>query len=112
MKLNIPHYNKIVKKPMDMRTMGEKLDAGEYPNPDRFKDDFALMIRNCYAFNPSGTPVHDAGVELDKIFKAKWAGLPPLKQQIEYEYEDEEDDESEAEISRACRDPLFEHMCF
>ena len=80
--------------------MREKLEAGEYPNPDRFKDDFNLMIRNCMAFNPSGTPVHDAGLELDNIFRKKWEGLPPLRlHQNEYEDEEEEEDESDAELN-------------
>ena len=83
--------------------MRKKLEAGEYPNPEKFKDDFELMIRNCMAFNPSGTIVHDAGVGLDKIFKMKWAAMPPLRppQQSEDEEEEEEEEEDD-DATRMC----------
>ncbi|KAG8773146.1 hypothetical protein FRC12_002693 [Ceratobasidium sp. 428] len=38
------------------------------------------MIKNCMAFNPPGTAVHIAGLEMDRIFKEKWKNLPPLRQ--------------------------------
>jgi hypothetical protein len=50
-KLDIPTYYKVIKKPMDMSTMRKKLDAGEYPNATKFFEDFKLMIRNCFIFN-------------------------------------------------------------
>lgn len=87
---------------MDLGTMRKKLDNGEYPNAAKFKEDFALMIRNCMAFNPVGTPVHDAGVELQRIFEEKWTHLPPLRQPSEDE-EDEDEDDSESERIRKCQ---------
>ncbi|KAL5535451.1 hypothetical protein ACEPAF_3545 [Sanghuangporus sanghuang] len=98
-KLGIPHYPRIVRKPMDLGTMRKKLENGEYPNAGKFKEDFALVIRNCMSFNPVGTPVHDAGVELQRVFEEKWAHLPPLRQPSEDE-EEEEDEESDSERLR------------
>lgn len=97
-KLNIPHYPRIVKKPMDMSTMKKKLENKEYSSAEKFYDDFMLMIRNCMAFNPVGTPVHIAGVDLQKAFQDKWQNLPPLKPpQPHSEDEDEEEEESDTE---------------
>lgn len=93
--LKIPAYPRIVKKPMDMSLMRRKLEAKEYPTATKFREDFDLMIRNCFAFNPVGNPVHACGVELKKLFDEKWAALPPLK--LVSEDEDEEDDEDEDE---------------
>jgi len=98
-KLEIPSYPKIIKKPMDLATMKKKLDRGEYPNSTKFYDDFKLIIRNCFTFNPEGTLVNQAGVELQKVFDDKWTQLPPIREVSEGEDEDEEEEESEDEQS-------------
>ena len=79
--------------------MRKKLENGEYPNASKFKEDFALMIRNCMAFNPAGTAVHDAGVELQRVFEEKWSHLPPLRtMQSEDEDEDVGDDSDDERL--------------
>lgn len=98
-KLNIPNYPKIVKRPMDMSTMKRKLENKEYVAVEKFHDDFMLMIRNCMAFNPVGTPVHSAGVELQRVFLDKWQNLPPLRPPPLSDDEDE-DDEMDSEEER------------
>ncbi|KAG1777439.1 hypothetical protein EV702DRAFT_1179538 [Suillus placidus] len=99
-KLDIPTYYKVIKKPMDMTTMRKKLEAGEYPNASKFFDDFKLMIRNCFLFNPAGTPVNQAGIELQRLFDEKWKNLPTLRDASEEEEEEYEDEESEEERNR------------
>jgi hypothetical protein len=94
-KLEIPDYPRIIKRPMDMQTMRKKLDNHEYSNAQKFFDDFKLMIRNCFQFNPAGTPVNQAGIELQRVFDEKWRGLPQLHNVSEDEEEDEEEEEEE-----------------
>jgi len=72
--LNIPHYRQIVKHPMDLSTMSQKLKNGEYGKASEFKKDFELMIENCLAFNPHGNPVRDLGIEFRREFEALWNG--------------------------------------
>ncbi|KAJ7071264.1 Bromodomain-containing protein [Mycena amicta] len=98
LKLDIPTYPKIVKKPMDMSTMRTKLDQGEYPNAQKFYEDFKLMIRNCFAFNPAGTLVNQAGIDLQRVFDEKWQNLPPL-----HDISDDDDEEEETEDEDAHR---------
>ncbi|KAF9649088.1 Bromodomain-containing protein [Thelephora ganbajun] len=94
--LGIPSYPKIIKEPMDLSTMRKKLDSHEYPNAQAFFADFKLMIRNCFHFNPPGTPVNMAGIELQRIFDDKWKNLPQSKPQPTYDDDmDAEDDDSE-----------------
>lgn len=101
MKLNIPMYPRVIKRPMDLSTMKKKLDAGEYTSAEKFHDDFKLMIRNCSTFNPEGTPVHQCGMELQRLFNEKWKNLPPLHSQEPSDDEDEEEeDEPEDEQAR------------
>jgi bromodomain-containing factor 1 len=70
--LNIPHYRQIIKKPMDLGTMTQKLKQGQYGKASELKADFDLMIENCIAFNPPGNPVRDLGIQLKREFDHLW----------------------------------------
>jgi Bromodomain len=83
---------------MDLGTMRSKLDSGAYSTAEKFRDDVKLIISNCFLYNPPGTPVHQAGAELKKLFEEKWKGLPPLRAESE---DEEEDDETDSEEERA-----------
>ena len=94
-RMGLPTYPKVVKRPMDLSTMRKKLDSGEYAAAKDFYNDFKLMIKNCHAFNPQGTPVQIAGAELQRLFEDKWKNLPPLHEISESEDgEDSEDEET------------------
>lgn len=83
---------------MDLSTMRKKLDGHEYSNAQAFFTDFKLMIRNCFNFNPPGTPVNMAGIDLQRLFDEKWKNLPRPKPQPAYDDDmDVEDDESDDE---------------
>lgn len=71
--LNIPHYRQIVKTPMDLTTMSQKLKSGQYGTAAEFKKDFELMIKNCLLFNPVGNPVRDLGIQFQRDFESLWA---------------------------------------
>ena len=79
--------------------MRGKLESGAYPTAEKFRDDFKLTISNCFLYNPPGTPVHQAGVELKKLFEEKWKGLPPLRA----ESEDDDEDDSDSDEERRAR---------
>lgn len=70
--LNIPHYRQVVKKPMDLATMAQKLKSGQYGTAKEFRADFEQMVENCLAFNPPGNPVRDLGIEMRRGFEAIW----------------------------------------
>lgn len=71
--LNIPTYHSIIKQPMDLGTMSEKLDNGQYESANAFKADFNLVVKNCFKFNPEGTVANMAGRDLEKVFEKKWS---------------------------------------
>ena len=71
--LNIPDYHKIIKKPMDLGTVGQKLSRGEYENAKEFEADVRLIFSNCYKFNPPDHPVHQAGKSVEGVFDSKMA---------------------------------------
>ncbi|KAG9080461.1 hypothetical protein FRC06_006550 [Ceratobasidium sp. 370] len=55
--------------------MCKKPDEGDYLNVHAFHNDFRLTIKNCMTFNPPGTAIQCASLEMDRILKGKW--LPP-----------------------------------
>lgn len=89
---------------MDLSTIKRKLDNREYSTAERFLDDFKLMIRNCFSFNPAGTPVNQAGIDLQRFFDERWKSLPSLRE-VATDDDDEEDEEEETERDR-------QRMCF
>lgn len=70
--LNIPEYFKVIKRPMDLSTIGSKLKTNQYNSASEFEQDVRLMLSNCFKFNPSGTPVHEFGQKMEKLFDSKW----------------------------------------
>lgn len=81
--LNIPSYFDVIKQPMDLSTIQEKLNQGLYDDVQGVHSDIKLMIRNCHVFNPPGTPVHACGSELDKIWKEKWKVIQSTPDEVE-----------------------------
>ncbi|CAL1696537.1 unnamed protein product [Somion occarium] len=110
-KLDIPSYPKIIKRPMDLSTMRRKLVDGEYSSAEAFRDDFKLMIKNCYTFNPVGTPVNTAGRELERLFDEKWKNLPPLSQEMSEEEEEEEEELEDDQARKWSLVSIIFHEC-
>jgi hypothetical protein len=96
---------------MDLNTIRSKLDSGAYSTAEKFRDDFKLIISNCFLYNPPSTPVHQAGVELKKLFEEKWKGLPPLRAETEDEDEDDTDSDEERTRARMSFTMLMVHSC-
>ncbi|KAL4891959.1 Bromodomain-containing protein [Aspergillus ambiguus] len=71
--LNIPTYHSIIKKPMDLMTMKNKLSTGQYENAKEFETDMRQMFKNCFKFNIPGDPTYVAGQALEQMFNSKWA---------------------------------------
>jgi bromodomain-containing factor 1 len=71
--LNIPSYHKVIKKPMDLQTMANKMSAGEYTNVKEFEKDFDLIIKNCRTFNGEDHIVYDQALKLQNLFRAEMA---------------------------------------
>jgi len=71
--LNIPHYWKIVKHPIALSDIQQKLKSGEYQKAKEFHDDIKLMFDNCYKFNPPTDEVYKLGKAYDDVFQQQWA---------------------------------------
>jgi len=69
--LNIPAYHKIIKKPMDLSTMANKLGSGEYTSAKEFEKDFDLIIKNCRTFNGEDHIVYAQALRLQDLYRAE-----------------------------------------
>ncbi|KAK3898551.1 hypothetical protein C8A05DRAFT_18897 [Staphylotrichum tortipilum] len=69
--LNIPHYHKVIKRPMDLQTMANKLSAGDYTNAKEFEKDFDLIIKNCKTFNGEDHLVYSQALRLQDLYRAE-----------------------------------------
>ncbi|OWZ16650.1 hypothetical protein PHMEG_0009529 [Phytophthora megakarya] len=49
--LNVPTYFDVISHPMDLGTMGAKLNANEYNDPVEYRSDLILMFANAIEFN-------------------------------------------------------------
>lgn len=60
----VPDYTSVVTNPMDLSTMKEKLESGQYPNLNAMEKDFELMIANCLAYNSRDTLFYKAAIKI------------------------------------------------
>lgn len=65
-------YYDVIKNPMDLSTIEERLERGwYYITKDIFIADLKLMVQNCKAYNGKGHYVTDLALTLEKVFMNK-----------------------------------------
>ena len=74
--LNIPDYYKLIKHPMDLGTIDQKLKDQQYTTADEFHADMKLIFKNCYKYNGTDSPVSQLAKQLEKVFDKKWTEKP------------------------------------
>ncbi|KAF6173684.1 hypothetical protein GIB67_000586 [Kingdonia uniflora] len=74
-KLNIPDYFTVIKHPMDLGTVNNKLISGAYSSPLGFLDDVRLTFSNAMTYNPAGNDVHIMAATLGKYFEVRWKSI-------------------------------------
>ncbi|XP_077478934.1 bromodomain-containing protein 3-like [Stigmatopora argus] len=74
--LKLHDYHDIIKYPMDLRTVKEKMNRGEYQDAERFASDVRLIFSNCYKYNPMHHDVVAQARQLQSIFEKRFANIP------------------------------------
>lgn len=67
--LNLPEYPEIIKNPMDLGTIKEKLENDEYSDINEITNDFDLIWENCFTFNKVGSEIYKMAQYCKKLFK-------------------------------------------
>lgn len=73
----IVSYFDVIKNPMDLRTMGAKIEQGQYKNRFEFEADFRLMIDNAKQYNVLKSYVHNEALALEAAFDRRTFICPP-----------------------------------
>ncbi|XP_043481901.1 protein split ends-like isoform X2 [Leptopilina heterotoma] len=64
-----PRYYSVVRRPMDLSKMEEKLENGCYKNLKQFKKDFSLIVDNCRQYNGSENEYTEMAINLKEVFE-------------------------------------------
>lgn len=105
--LGIPDYFRVIKSPMDLSTVADKLTNGEITSAKDFEADVRLIFKNCYKFNPEGSAVNLMGKQLEEVFDREWlkksqwiADHPSPNATSPYSGSESDADESEEEAEQ------------
>nr|XP_033772224.1 bromodomain testis-specific protein isoform X2 [Geotrypetes seraphini] len=74
--LGLCDYHDIIKQPMDLGTIKEKMDNKEYKDTHEFAADVRLMFMNCYKYNPPEHEIVTMARKLQDIFEMHFAKIP------------------------------------
>ena len=82
--LKLPTYPKIVKYPMDLGTVEQRLLNGRYANVSDFSSDVKLIWSNAHAFNQDDSEIYVAATQLAVEFEQRIRSVPdgPLRDAI------------------------------
>ncbi|XP_072918766.1 bromodomain-containing protein 3-like [Hemitrygon akajei] len=75
-KLNLPDYYQITKKPMDLGTIKKRLENKYYCKAMECIEDLTTMFTNCYVYNRPGDDIVLMAQTLEKLFLQKVAKMP------------------------------------
>lgn len=71
-----PDYLEIIKEPMDLSTVRNKIKANEYKTIDEWSDDIRLIFSNAKKYNDESTLVNLIAREVEQWFEKKIEKLP------------------------------------
>ncbi|XP_068095906.1 bromodomain testis-specific protein isoform X2 [Hyperolius riggenbachi] len=61
---------------MDLTTIRDKMENGQYKDTREFASDVRLMFANCYKYNPPDSEVVNMGRKLQDVFETLFAKIP------------------------------------
>uniref|UniRef100_A0A668A4H6 Bromodomain PHD finger transcription factor n=1 Tax=Myripristis murdjan TaxID=586833 RepID=A0A668A4H6_9TELE len=70
-----PDYYRVIKEPMDLSTMEERLQKRKYVKLTEFVADMTKIFDNCRYYNPSDSPFYQCAEVLENFFVQKLKGF-------------------------------------
>jgi SWI/SNF-related matrix-associated actin-dependent regulator of chromatin subfamily A member 2/4 len=65
----LPDYYEIIKKPIDLKRIQQRIKDGKYHSLDELHADFDLMCKNTQEYNIEGSLIYEDSVVLHSVFK-------------------------------------------
>lgn len=81
-KLGLPDYFKIIKKPMDLNTVQKRLNNNYYWCAKEATDDIEQVFKNCYIYNKPGEDVTVMSQTVEKFYQSKMKAMPPAEAEL------------------------------
>jgi len=69
---NIPNYFDVIKKPMDLTTISQKVHGGEYKDGSGFEKDIRQIHKNCYEYWTKEDPIWKQCQDFENYFNTQW----------------------------------------
>ena len=73
---DVADYYDVIKEPMDLSTMEQKLEAEQYQTPEDFVKDARLIYDNCRKYNGETTSYAKMANKLEKYMWTQIKGIP------------------------------------
>ena len=97
----LPDYYEIIKKPIDLKRIQQRIKDHKYGSLDELHADFDLMCRNTQEYNIEGSLIYEDSVVLHSVFKTLRARLESESAAAGADGESsDESDENEAKASK------------
>ncbi|XP_077189145.1 bromodomain testis-specific protein isoform X2 [Paroedura picta] len=74
--LGLEDYHTVIKHPMDLGTIKEKMENYDYKDIQEFAADVRLMFMNCYRYNSPDCEVVAMARKLQDVFEMQFAKIP------------------------------------
>jgi len=68
----VADYYNIITDPMDLKTLSDNVDDGQYTTMDEFKTDVQKIFDNCRTYNESTTPYYKCANKLEEYFNERY----------------------------------------
>ncbi|GCC25554.1 hypothetical protein chiPu_0003965, partial [Chiloscyllium punctatum] len=74
-KVQYPDYYEIIKEPIDLKTIAQRIQNGFYKSVNAMARDIELLVRNAKTYNEPGSPIFKDANTIKKVFNQKRAEL-------------------------------------
>jgi histone acetyltransferase len=79
----VQDYYEVIKEPMDLSTMEQRLEADAYTSVEQFLYDARLIFNNCRSYNNETTTYYKNATKLEKFLYQKIRDIPEYAQLVE-----------------------------
>ncbi|KAG1446673.1 hypothetical protein G6F46_009442 [Rhizopus delemar] len=86
-RLNIPDYFQVIKQPMDLSTVDQKLQKNQYKSVNAFVADVRLIFQNCMQYNGTDSTIAVLCRNLKAAFEKCLRGMPPAAEEKRIEHD-------------------------
>ncbi|KAK6539308.1 histone acetyltransferase [Orbilia ellipsospora] len=80
---DVADYYEVIKEPMDLETMENRLEADHYATPEDFVRDAKLIFNNCRSYNNESTTYYKNANKLEKFLFSKLKEIPEWSHLVE-----------------------------